>query len=167
MNQSGSRRTRAMSKLMTPSVARAGLMISASAAISSSLLSGFELILKRRMTMVVSYRVSDERPGDRRLERRGQTMAADRHQTGGDLPIGLVGVHEDSGARPDDGRGARHERHDRRRRASEDVPLSAVVGHPQLLDRALCRRARDVAVGHGAVDAGGALTSADRGHVAV
>ena len=41
-----------MSKLMTPSVARAGVMISASAAISSSLLLGFEWILKRRMTMV-------------------------------------------------------------------------------------------------------------------
>src|SRR4051795_4212170 len=51
MNESGSRSSRAMSKLMTPSVARAGVMISASAAISSSLLSGLEWILKRRMTI--------------------------------------------------------------------------------------------------------------------
>src|SRR3954452_23697066 len=51
MNESGSRRVRAMSKLMTPSVARAGVMISPSAAISASLLSGLEWILKRRMTI--------------------------------------------------------------------------------------------------------------------
>src|SRR6267142_4016908 len=51
MNESGSRRTRAMSNSTTPSVARAGVMISAGAAISSSLLSGLEWILKRRMTI--------------------------------------------------------------------------------------------------------------------
>src|SRR4029453_18904463 len=51
MNESGSSRSRAMSKLMTPLVARAGVMISASADISSSLLSGLDRILKRRMTI--------------------------------------------------------------------------------------------------------------------
>src|SRR6266478_5870410 len=51
MKESGSVRTRAMSNSTTPSVARAGVMISASAAISSSLLSGLEWILKRRMTI--------------------------------------------------------------------------------------------------------------------
>src|SRR5258708_40247382 len=51
MNESGSRRARAMSRLMTPSVARAGVMISASAAISSSLLSGLAVIFLRRMSI--------------------------------------------------------------------------------------------------------------------
>src|SRR5262249_25779090 len=49
MNESGSSRVRAMSKLMTPSVARAAGMISASTAISSSLFSGLECTLNRRM----------------------------------------------------------------------------------------------------------------------
>src|SRR4051812_5691031 len=40
-----------MSNSTTPSVVRAGVTISASAAISSSLLSGLERILKRRMTI--------------------------------------------------------------------------------------------------------------------
>src|SRR5690349_18775352 len=51
MNESGSSRTRAMSRLMTPSVARAGVMISASAAISSSLLSGLLTIFWRRTSI--------------------------------------------------------------------------------------------------------------------
>src|SRR3954469_16809567 len=51
MNESGSSRSRATSKLMTPFVARAGVMISASATISSSLLSGLDRTLKRRMTI--------------------------------------------------------------------------------------------------------------------
>src|SRR4051812_43500851 len=51
MKQSGLPRTRAMSNSTTPSVARAGGMISASAAISSSRLSVLEWTLKRRMTM--------------------------------------------------------------------------------------------------------------------
>src|SRR5262249_54953045 len=51
MNESGSSRTLAMSRLMTPSVARAGAMISASAAISSSLLSGLAVIFWRRMSI--------------------------------------------------------------------------------------------------------------------
>src|SRR2546422_8203654 len=54
MNASGSSRTRAMSRLMTPSVARAGVMISASAAISSSLLPGLARIFWRRMTIASS-----------------------------------------------------------------------------------------------------------------
>src|SRR4051812_46263875 len=55
MYASGSRRTRAMSKSMTPSVARAVGTISASAAITSSLHSGLERILKRRMIMARSF----------------------------------------------------------------------------------------------------------------
>src|SRR4029453_15391201 len=51
MNESGSSRTRAMSRLMTPSVARAGVTISASAAISSSLLSGLATIFLRKMSI--------------------------------------------------------------------------------------------------------------------
>src|SRR6516164_1908897 len=51
MNESGSSRVRAMSKLMTPSVARAAGMISESTAISASLFSGLECILNRRMTI--------------------------------------------------------------------------------------------------------------------
>src|SRR3954454_21100481 len=51
MKASGSRRMRAMSKSMTPLVARAVGTISARAAITSSLHSGLERILKRRMIM--------------------------------------------------------------------------------------------------------------------
>src|SRR4029453_5580328 len=51
MNESGSSRTRAMSRLMTPPVARGGVMISASAAISSSLLSGLARIFWRRIIL--------------------------------------------------------------------------------------------------------------------
>src|ERR1700751_5042346 len=54
MNESGLSRSRAMWKLMTTFVARAGVMISASADISSSLLSGLDRILKRRMTIAFS-----------------------------------------------------------------------------------------------------------------
>src|SRR6478609_85272 len=51
MNESWSSRSRAMSRCMTPGVARAGAMIAASAAVTSSLLSGLERIFWRRMTM--------------------------------------------------------------------------------------------------------------------
>src|SRR6516165_5641689 len=51
MNESGSSRVRAMSKLMTPSVARALGMISASTVSSSSLFSGLDCTLNRRITI--------------------------------------------------------------------------------------------------------------------
>src|SRR6267378_6242120 len=101
----------------------------------------------------VSYRVSDERLSDRRLERWDQTVASDRYQTGGDLPVAVVGEHKDRRARFGDGRGALYERHYRRRRRNEDILLTALVGQRHIPHVVLCRHGRDASVGHTAVDA--------------